>query len=387
MTDPTEPTWTRDAGHFKTTHAGYACWVRPPSKASHSCHWEVENDEHSEEGHANSVELAQACALRTAEAMAVIERCKKADPPESSTSDGDGGNVSPPDPNEGTLAGLARVWDAQRKPEPKFGDRTQTDFLRAREVEVALSRAYACIKELMMTADIGDGDEEFLRGLAAVLNGDSKAVMDVNLSVRENGEPPESSGNRKDRDSLLEAADAALDALLAGSACGPARAQRAVGLLRDAGANWSRHSDRLRALLLDPATEETLADTYALACARRAYPGLVDDAALSLWKEDVGAGAMKQAYMDGLSVSRSLAVERDRLRGALRVIRRVMGPALDEGEWSISMDPIAGIVAALAMDDLPEMPEDAWGELVREARALLSDTATDEVTEVTQPDT
>lgn len=80
-----EPTWTQDDGCLKTDHAGCHCvvgqasgtgrwyWTSYPKLTAGVYH-----------GYAGSLWLAKTCSLRTAEAAAVLEACKKGDPPERS---------------------------------------------------------------------------------------------------------------------------------------------------------------------------------------------------------------------------------------------------------------------------------------------------------------
>lgn len=80
------PTWTEDDGYLKASHVGYACWVREEPEGSWG--WEVGVSREAglkpicdQNGSAASLEIAQACALRVAEALGVLDACRKGDPP------------------------------------------------------------------------------------------------------------------------------------------------------------------------------------------------------------------------------------------------------------------------------------------------------------------
>lgn len=70
--------------------------------------------------------------------------------------------------------------------------------------------------------------------------------------------------------------------------------------------------------------------------------------------------------------------KRAELTSALRKIAQIMGPHYDADDkhgdgWSISMDPVAPLVALLALgEDIPLPNNDRWSELISDARTAFA---------------
>ena len=180
------------------------------------------------------------------------------------------------------------------------------------------------------------------------------------------------------------------------SDAGPSRVQRCsdCGAWRGAGQRWDDipapvpASDPIGATALDterrqemfsavPEDEEALAATHALARARKDHPSLVDEAALSLWKE---------GCLYGLSVSRSMAADLAQARAFAEALRidiwrmwqREWGPQdeSDVGEWPLPWDGEETVVQTREAfwAEYGEPPPSAFSNLLEVTKGSQLDT-------------
>lgn len=91
MSQYPEPKWTQDRKVFRTIHAACRCSVYPVGTADIRWYWSSVcmkgggfQQGSVDQGSVDSREVAQTCALRAAEASAVLDACQNGHPPESS---------------------------------------------------------------------------------------------------------------------------------------------------------------------------------------------------------------------------------------------------------------------------------------------------------------